>query len=362
MLKILSSLAEEKLGYSYGKPVRIDEKSLAVVLPILRSTSISRQYITFPETEKVNVFDTGRIDEMEAHNTTDLNVFMRSGTIFKGSTQERALMRSAVLFPGKKQKLGVRCVHASRGISPNSKVLYGGITPLNFDKKNYTSGYHFADQSSTWSNVMASNAEMNAKMGKTKVEKSAAGHAFFSSGSHGAVRGRSGQSVGSYMMGGSDESCVPISASSVFAGPSKIDDLHSNFKEFAMHFDEILSKIKLVENQAGLAMINQNGVETIEVFDHKASWKALHDSAVKRLGSDVIGGDTESVFEYKPENAVKQVNRILALDYKTNQIFRHKPSNGEPDVEITGLTADGYVGEAVELNGSLIHLVILKQQ
>lgn len=361
MIKLLSPLAEQKFGYSFGNPIRVDEKSLAVVLPILRTTSLNRQYITFPETEKVIVFDTGKIDEMDAENQTDQNVFVRSGTLFRGATQERALMRSAVLFPGKKQKLGVRCVHASRGINPSSKVSYGGITPLDFDASNYSAGFSPKSQADYWHNVHSSTKMMNSMMGKNPSKMGAMGDIHSA---QSAMRRHRHQAMWMSSAAGFEGAAMPeihdsLSHDGAF---NKGDDLHSTFAEFSMHFDEVLSKVKIVENQAGVALITQSGVETIEFFDHRDSWKALHDAAVKRLGSNIVGKDSESVFEYKPENAVKQVNRVLALDWKLNRIFKHRPNNGEPEVEITGLTADGFVGEAVEANGSLIHLTILKQK
>lgn len=348
MLKLLQPVSEEKLGYSYGKPLRVDEKSLAVVLPILRETSLNRQYITFPETDKVLVFDTGKIDEMEADNQTAENVFIRSGTLFRGSTQERALQRSAVLFPGKKSKLGVRCVHASRGINPNAGVKYGGITPLDFDASNYSHGYSFKDQASTWQNVMKTTSNMSQMMGNVQQPK----HSMIG----GIISPMYMSSMATEQPIGSAEN---IQASAFTS--AKADDLHSSFNEFAKHFDEILSKVKMVQNQAGLALITHAGVQTVEFFDHLLSWKALHESAVKRLGSSIIDKGDENVFDYKPDAAIKQVNRVLGLDFKTNRIWEHRPNNGEPKVEITGLTADGYVGEAVEIDERLIHLVILKQ-
>lgn len=377
MLKVLQTVADQKHGYTYGKPLRVDEKSLAVVLPILRKTSLTRQYITFPETEKVLVFDTGKIDEMEAENQTDSNVFIRSGTLFRGSTQERALQRSAVLFPGKKVKLGVRCVHASRGISPNAGVKYGGITPLDFDASNYSHGYTFADQGHTWSNVLKATSSMNAKMGKpSKAPKvtshlrmaSSAGHEGLMLGSAGPVgdsgpAGYTGNTVYYSASPGVTSAETDMSANihaSAFSGP-KADDLHTSFNEFAKHFDDILSKVKLVDDQAGLALITQAGVETVEFFDHHLSWKALHEAAVKRLGSSIVDDGGENVFDYKPEVAVKQVNKVLGIDFKSNLILEHRPSNGEPKIVITGLTGGGYVGEVVELDERVIHLVLLKQ-
>lgn len=309
---------------------------------------------------------------MEAENKTEHNVFIRSGTLFRGSTQERALQRSAVLFPGKKAKLGVRCVHASRGINPNAGVKYGGITPLDFDASNYSHGYSFKDQSATWANVMKSTTSMNAKMGKPEqpTKHPFVGAMRMAAGPEG-VAGHAGP-IGA--VGSPEHTCfytssmdmaadTPITSdihASAFTGP-KSDDLHTSFNEFAKHFDDVLSKVKLVENQAGIALITHIGVETIEFFDHQLSWKALHEAAVKRLGSSIVDDGSENVFDYKPEVAVAQVNKVLGIDFKSNLILEHRPSNGEPKVTITGLTGGGYVGEVVELDERVIHLVLLKQ-
>jgi hypothetical protein len=59
---------------------------------------------------------------------------------------------------------------------------------------------------------------------------------------------------------------------------------------------------------------------------------------------------------------VKQINQVLGLNWKTNRIYRHKASNGEPSVEITGLSAGKFVGEAFEVNKSVVHVVILRTE
>jgi len=139
------------------------------------------------------------------------------------------------------------------------------------------------------------------------------------------------------------------------------DDLKQNFDEFARNFDQLLSKARLHDNQAGLALITEKGCKTIEVFDLPASWEAIHKDSVKRMGTELLReSDNTSVFEYKPENAINAVRKVLGLDYKTNLIYEHKPSNGEPHVAIFGLTASRYVGEVVELDGRVMHLTLLE--
>jgi hypothetical protein len=375
-----SAVMEEKQGFRFGKPQRLDEKSLAVVLPIVRASSLGRSYVTFPECQdQVLVFDTGKIDVMEADNKTDQNVFVRSGTLFKGATQERALQRSAFLFPKEKAKLSVRCVHATRGINPNSIVTYGGVTPLAFDQKVYDEGYTPADQSTYWSSVNETTKMFCGLTGKApKIGKGQSSsmpesmRAVLRSQSPGAWYGVS--SHHQYPMAyasnsNSPEETLTGSAGELigakmdmasFPAPGQ-DDLASHLDDFATSFDSLLSKLELQENQVGLGLITHTGVQTIEFFDHTYSWQALHESAIKRIGSHVISKADPSVFEYKPEAAKAQIKKILDLDWDTKKIWGHQSSNGDPDVKLTGLSAEGFVGEAMEVNKNLIHLVILKR-
>lgn len=139
------------------------------------------------------------------------------------------------------------------------------------------------------------------------------------------------------------------------------DNLKQNFDAFAQTFDAVLSKARLHDNQCGVALITEGGCRTVELFDVPMSWEALHKDAVKKMGTELLRGeDKTNVFEYKPEHAVAAVKKVLALDYKTNLIYEHKPSNGEPHVAIFGMSASRYVGEVVEVGGEVVHLVILE--
>jgi hypothetical protein len=379
VLSILTNLSEEKLGFSFGKPQRLSETALSVVLPIIRETSVKRQYVTYPETDKVSITDTGSISKMKVSSVSTDNVFIRSGTIFKGSTQERAIVRSVIVFPGKTMDIEVRCVHQSRGISPGAKVGYGGITPVAFDSAVYGAGFTASDQHTYWNTVrtvtnsiydrsagpqrrpmrLTRSAGMrslrpsaSASSGRralfSSLQKSTGNMSFSDTGATSNFCGFVGEADGS------------LEAVQDFESTSGLDDLHTSMSDFAKNFDDILSKITPVENQAGIALINHNGCQTIETFDVPLSWLALHTDAVKRVGSHPVNQD-DSVFEYKPENAVKAVQKVLAQEYTPNLIYEHKPSNGEPYVSVHGLTSKEFVGEVVELDNRVIHLLLTKR-
>jgi hypothetical protein len=383
-LSILTAISESKLGFQFGKPQRLGESALSCVLPIIRETSVKRQYITYPETDKVSVVDSGSISKMKVSSVSTDNVFIRSGTIFKGGTQERTIVRSAIIFSGKTMDIEVRCVHATRGINTGAKVGYGGITPMSFDSANYTEGFRAQDQHTTWANVQnytqslhkssqrpplrpserrpmhpmrqAPTGARSLRSMSSRPSSSPARRTLFSS----FADNTSHLSDESAFIGYVGEATGAASLDSDFSSNAGLDDLHSAQLEFAKSFDDILSKITPIENQTGLALINHNGCQTIETFDVPMSWSSLHTDAVKRVGSHQIN-QNDSVFEYKPENAVRAVQSVLAQEYTTNLIYEHKPSNGEPYVAINGLTSREFVGEVVELDNRVIHLLLTKR-
>jgi len=364
---ILQAISEESMGFRFGKPERPNESSLACILPILRETSQVRQYITLPETEQVLVFDSGAINKVNLKNASKNNVFVRSGTIFEGKgTQSRAIMRSAVLFPGTEVALDVRCIHQTHGIRTGAEFKYGGITPLSVDSAVYSAGYRPQDQHTTWNAVRRTTSSMRAMAGTPAPEEAVSASkaterpALFSRFRRSSVEFGASRSIEAPPQPASVPMPPPPVVGRIAFGHAD-DNLKQNFDEFARSFDSILSKARLHENQVGLALITDTGCKTVELFDLAASWEAIHKDAVKRMGTELLrGSDNTSVFEYKPENAVNAVRKVLGLDYKTNLIYEHKPSNGEPHVAIFGLTASRYVGEIVELDGRVIHVTILE--
>jgi hypothetical protein len=349
---VLLAVAEEKLGFSFGKPDRPSEKSLACILPILRETTFVRQYVTMPETENVIVTDSGMINKINIKNTGKENVFLRSGTIFEGKgTQSRIITRSAVLFPNSEVALDARCVHASHGIRTGSNFKYGGTVPIAVENASYTAGFTPADQHTVWENVTKTTTTMNAMMGGERVSADISGRV------PGVRRTFTSRSSGIF------GSSVSIPEEQPPLSSFRQDNLKDNFDAFSQNFDDILSKARLHENQCGLSLITYTGCKTIELFDVPLSWEALHKDAVKRMGTELLRGeDKTNVFEYKPEHAVEAVKKVLTMDFKTNLIYEHKPSNGEPHVAIFGLTSKQYVGEVVEMSGQMVHLTILEIQ
>lgn len=355
---VFQIIQNEKMGFTFGIPERPDESSLAVVLPILRSSSLKRSYVTLPETRNwggtnedgVQIADTGNINRMRFTNKTDSNVFVRSGTILKGATQERTTLVSTILFPGETKELEVRCVHRSRGISHGAKVTHSGLTPLRFDQMNYRKEYSASEQQTYWRNAETVSGSV---LRSTAVS--------FNDSEVGRRRRASsprGQSMGAYSVLSADVNPSPIGSDFLGSMPRQ-DDLSSHMEEFSKSFSDMLAKVQFIPGQVGLGLISDKGVETIELFDLTDSWKALHEDAVKRVGADVVKPDTGGVFEYRKDKAVEAVKKVLGVGFSSKVIYEHR-ANGQPSLSVIGVSNEKYTGEIVELDGKVMHLVLLR--
>ena len=128
--KFIESVREEKDGFSFDEPWLVDEKSLGVVVPILRKSDLKRDYITLAEASKVKIEDTGQIDYVYVKNEEDKALLISRGEIFRGKTQERTAIHDHVVIPNSGLRVSVLCVHQSKGIMVSADMEYGGRTPL----------------------------------------------------------------------------------------------------------------------------------------------------------------------------------------------------------------------------------------
>ena len=146
--QFLAGLSNE-IGYKFGTPWRYSDKSLGVVVPILKMGNIGeREYITLEEAKDqgVSFKDSGFVDKVIIESSLSMPVFIRSGTILKSQgTQSRAVESSIIIVPKKEeskqdmpdapyivvsQEIPVRCIYASKGIHTGTTFSYGGDTPI----------------------------------------------------------------------------------------------------------------------------------------------------------------------------------------------------------------------------------------
>lgn len=323
----LNNLSKE-FGYKFGSPWRYSDKSLGVMIPILKVGDgkgfEEREYITIEEAKDkgISFKDTGRIDRVIVESSLGKVIFIRSGTALKSlGTQPRAVETSVVIMPdtGKKetaQEIPVRCIHASKPISKGTGFTYAGDVPIEVRSALLSK----SGQSETWSSVgRVTHRFMSTRLG--------------SSGSHGYTAGL--RSTGFH-----SDNLVGVM--------EEVD-------KFTGNIDEVLAKVPLFEDQVGAVFMDMKDVVGMEMFDHPKSWEAIHKEVEKRLGESAAKEEDKSFF--KPDyDRVKP----LILEFLKKLLESEKKETSHGVVSTVSLKGDGIVGEATTINGKVIHIVGIK--
>lgn len=324
----IDAILNESLGFSFGEPWRYDENSITCVLPIIRRSDEKPKYVTLAEAPKVKIQDTGNINRALVLNYEGAAVFLRIGEVLAGDTQNRALVMSRVIMPKHKAEVEVKCVHASRGIRGGSLLRSSGYSPRK--DSYYASSLHETGeilQSHSWDDDR--NYFRNAR------------------GSLGSLRGR----------------IRPDRFNDTFelfhSGRVSPDDLTRTRDEYNKAVNEILQKVPLGDYQVGMALIDVKGFYCLDCFDHHEPWKAVKEAIVGKESISIterLRIDKGGIFEYKPEKAEDATKEVLKK--KHTQKTQHQTKRTKT------LTMDfgEYIGEAVELDGEIIHLLITRKE
>ena len=140
---------QENNPYRLGEPWKLPESS-GFIIPILRGKPHrDRQYRLLQEvTNLVDFRDSGSISGVEALNRALTQVFIRKGTMLKGTeTQSRAPIHSFVLEPTKEYvRVPVNCIHQTHGISTGAAFKAEGVAPLSVQA-------NLGEQSRTWNSI-----------------------------------------------------------------------------------------------------------------------------------------------------------------------------------------------------------------
>lgn len=329
----LSNLNKE-IGYKFGTPWRYNDKTLGVVVPILKQGNIEeeRVYITLEEAREqgVSFKDTGHIDRVILETNSTKPIFVRSGTALKsGGTQPRAVETSVVIIPQAQkeekkpvaptittQEIPVRCIYSTKPIKSNTKFEYGGFVPLEVGNVLMSR----SGQEDTWNAVGRSTHRLMSR------------HSYTSS------SGRIGRSTMS-------ERIV-------------INDLVGVMEDvdrFAEDIDKILAKVPIFEDQVGAVFLDMKDVVGLELFDHPKSWESIHKEVEKRLGES-IAKEEENTF-FKPDyDSIKP----LTLTFLKKLLESEKVETSHGTTSTVTLKGDGIVGEATTIDGKVIHLIGMK--
>ena len=332
--EFLKNVSEE-VGFKFGSPWRYSEKSLGVMIPILKIGDIEeRGYITLEEAKDSGITfkDTGRIDRVIVESSLGVPIFIRSGVMFKsGGTQPRAVETSVVIIPQEKKKkeevppipiitkveVPVRCIHASKGIRSSEKFSYGGDVPLEVRSALMSK----SGQAQTWTAVGHATNRFMSNM------SSSLGH-----------------------RGGASYRSMGLNADDLVGVMEEVD-------KFTPNIDEILKKVPLFEDQVGAVFLDMKDVIGLEMFDHPKSWEAIHKEVEKRLGESSAKEEDKSFF--KPDyDKVKPLT--LAFLKKLIESGKTEVSKNKT-VSTIALKGDGVIGEATTVNGKVIHLIGIKE-
>ena len=298
--KFIESIREEKDGFSFDRPWRLEEKSLGVIIPIIRKSRRQRDYIVFAEAEKIKVEDTGQIDFVFVQNDEDKPMLISRGEIFRGKTQERAAIHDHIIPSKQGLRVAVRCIHASRGIVSGTEMKYGGRTP-------YTVG--FTSQSRTWENVST--------------------------------------------YASSVRTATPTSSSSFPTTPVS-DDLAGSLDALTDAMKEALKKIPYIKNQVGATFFSGNKMLGMDVYDLPKSWDAIKKDVVEKEGANFLKEDKAELFSFKPEKGKSLIQEYLSAKFEEKEIYNR-------EYKLVELRSEKLIGEAIEFKGKVIHLSFWKK-
>jgi len=303
--KVVESLIAQT-GYRFGDPWRPRDRSIALVVPILRTGDVGvRDYVLLEEVgDGVEVRDTGRIGGLSVRNSTGKPVFIRGGTVLKGAgTQSRAVRFGTVVQPRKTLTVESRCVHASHPIVTGRR-----FKPVAQAPRVVYSALASGSQQAVWSAV-SNFARASARLGLTETPM--------------------------------------IAYDDLVAVTSEIDKAKDLVRK-------AVEGLPIYESQVGAVVLDIHGVVAFELFDHPDSWKALAKSVVKSL-ADVLSEESE-LFEPNRGKVEQAIHKFLAklLDADEEKVWE---DSGSATFLIKG---EGVVGEYTVLDGKLIHLFAAK--
>lgn len=325
--EFIKALETESRGFHYGEPWRYDEDSITCVVPILREIvpqlreeELFPDYIVSAKAKKIRIKDMGMINQVEITNNEEKPVFFRLGELLKGDTQERALVMSRIIMPGKTENIEVVCVHASKGIRREAIFTSDGYAP---GKDSFYAQSLFVgksvNQGASWS---GDRAYTNTIM---------------------SVAGSRGQSSGLSL--GVGESL----------GMGRVDDLKTTRDTAKKIFADVIKKVPLFENQVGMVLIDTSGVHSLDCFDLPLSWKELKEAITEKESVQLSEKDLSDVFEYKPERAKESIIKVLGSSWEEKVIFDSQ------ETKTVVLDTDKFSGEAVLLGDSVIHLLLARK-
>ena len=301
------------IGIELGEPWRIADNKQGIAVPILQIEKSDRNYILLSESKKMFLKDTGEINIAEARNDGDINVFIRKGTMLKGDTQHRAIVYSVVVPPHQVFYPEIRCIYQSKGIRAGAVYSSSGYTP-----RNVTSTLQH-DQGTVWKSVSD-----------------------YSSNHYETLSGNMPNLSSAFLM------TSEISSDDLTGYQEKISD------------DVIISAMKNVPadvaNQIGIVILDAEGVQGFEMFDHPDSWKALSKTIIRNY-ADILSKPVPEYYTFDLEKIKEHVINFLTelISTSANVVF------DLGNVQTFSFNTSQHTGEYTLLDAELIHFMALRQ-
>ena len=331
--QFIQSVRDEKDGFSFDKPWRLEEKSIGVIIPILRKSKKKRDYITLSEAKDVKIEDTGQIDGVYVKNNEDKPLLICRGEIFRGKTQERAAIHDYMVMPGKGLRVAVRCIHQSKGISSKAPMESSGRAAYSIT---------FDNQQKTWESVRTYATVVSDYVGVGTSNPTQPINTT-------NLRGNSIY-TDSINVGASGD--IPLNSWYIAGG----DDLVGTIDALSDSIREVMKKIPFIDNQVGAAFFKENNLIGMDVYDLPDSWDAVKKDVTEKEGATFLEKDSDDMFDFKPEKAHKLLKKKLDIDFEEKTIYQDK------DYTLTELRSDSLLGEAITYKDNVIHLTLWQKQ
>lgn len=327
---LMGALSTQTLGFSFGTPWRPGDDAITCVVPILRELKDAeeRGYVTFEEAgDKLEIIDSGRINQATVANTGELPIFMRMGTLLKGDTQERSLTISRIIMPGVKTDIDIVCIHASKEIVGGARFRADGYTPGKdtlFARTAYVSkSGGGVNQGASW---------RHDKMYYENTVRSFAG-------------GGTGTLVSDMARAAASLNFAQVSADNMTETHQKVLDA----------FKDIAKDMPLFPNQIGFGLIDMNGFHSLDCFDLPDSWQAVKEAITGKEALKITEKDNSGVFKYDPDKAADVMKDATGQGYESETVFE------DSNTKTIAFDTSDHIGEATMLGDKVIHLLMSRK-
>jgi len=307
-------------GFRFAEPWKLSDQSLSVAIPIIATRFAERPYLVYEEVrDKIMVSDTGRINMLRVKGI-DRATFIRPGTIFEGQgTQSRAVNHGTIIQPEKEAEIEVRCVHASYPVHQGRQLKYAFDAPIPVVRVLVAD----AGQHSTWSAVSNWISNWTAK---TRVSFTA-------------------------------PTVTPDGQTYTITFTDDLASYSKSLEQFNNKVKAVIQHFPILKDQVGVAIINIEGVQGIEVFDHPDSWRAAASSVAKKYSDILVEEDKAGLYSID----VSKAKTVLAKWLEGLREAEETVVQRGDAWKTVRIETEKALGEYTAINERIIYMLALKR-